>query len=46
MELLPAARQESTTGILVTREAWVAAYAGRQDIVRDGTVSTLTGVAP
>jgi len=44
--LTDAARQEGTTVILVTHEARVAAYAGRQVIVRDGTVSTLTGVAP
>jgi putative ABC transport system ATP-binding protein len=44
--LTDAARQEGTTVILVTHEARVAAYAARQDIVREGTVSTLTGVAP
>jgi putative ABC transport system ATP-binding protein len=44
--LTDAARQEGTTVILVTHEARVAAYASRQVIVRDGTVSTLTGVAP
>ncbi|MGH3206514.1 MAG: ABC transporter ATP-binding protein [Trebonia sp.] len=44
--LTDAARQEGTTVILVTHEARVAAYAARQVIVRDGTVSTLTGVAP
>ena len=41
-----AARQEGTTVILVTHEARVAAHASRQVIVREGTVSTLTGVAP
>jgi putative ABC transport system ATP-binding protein len=44
--LADAARQEGTTVILVTHEARVAAHASRQVIVRDGTVSTLTGVAP
>ena len=44
--LTDAARQEGTTVILVTHEARVAAYAGRQVIVRDGTVSTLTGAQP
>ena len=44
--LTDAARQEGTTVILVTHEARVAAYADRRVIVRDGTVSTLTGVAP
>ncbi len=44
--LTDAARQEGTTVILVTHEARVAAYAGRQVIVRDGAVSTFTGVAP
>ena len=40
------ARTKGTTVILVTHEARVAAYAGRRVIVRDGMVSTLTGVAP
>ena len=44
--LTDTARQEGTTVILVTHEARVAAYAPRQVIVRDGTVSTLTGVSP
>jgi putative ABC transport system ATP-binding protein len=44
--LVGLAREEGTTVILVTHEARVAAYAARQVIVRDGTVSTLTGVAP
>jgi len=44
--LTAAAREASTTVILVTHEARVAAYADRQVIVRDGLVSTLTGVAP
>lgn len=44
--LADAAREQGTTVILVTHEARVAAYADRQVIVRDGTVSTLTGVAP
>jgi putative ABC transport system ATP-binding protein len=37
------AREQGTTVILVTHDARVAAYAGREVIVRDGTVSTLTG---
>jgi putative ABC transport system ATP-binding protein len=44
--LTAAAREEGTTVILVTHEARVAAYADREVIVRDGTVTTLTGVAP
>ncbi|HJZ02200.1 MAG TPA: ATP-binding cassette domain-containing protein, partial [Streptosporangiaceae bacterium] len=41
-----AAREQGTTVILVTHDARVAAYAGREVIVRDGTVGTLTGAAP
>ena len=45
MDLLTsAAREQGTTVILVTHEARVAAYAGREIIVRDGQVSSLTGV--
>ena len=33
----------ATTLILVTHDARVAAYADREVVVRDGTVSTLTG---
>jgi putative ABC transport system ATP-binding protein len=43
--LVEAAREQSTTVILVTHEARIAAYADREVIVRDGKVSTLTGVA-
>src|SRR5260221_237080 len=44
MDLLTAAARElGTTVILVTHDARVAAYADREVIVRDGTVSTLTG---
>ena len=32
--------------VLVTHDALVAAYADREVIVRDGKVSTLTGVQP
>jgi putative ABC transport system ATP-binding protein len=39
--LVAAARDEGTTVILVTHEARVAAYADREVIVRDGTVTTL-----
>ncbi len=47
MNLLTAsAREQNTTVILVTHEARVAAYADREVIVRDGRVSTLTGVTP
>jgi putative ABC transport system ATP-binding protein len=45
MQLLSAAvRERGTTVVLVTHDARTAAYAGREIIVRDGTVSTLTGV--
>jgi putative ABC transport system ATP-binding protein len=44
--LIAAAREQGTTVVLVTHDARVAAYADREIIVRDGTVSTLTGVAP
>ena len=40
------AREQSTTVILVTHDARVAAYADREVIVRDGTVSSLTGAVP
>ena len=47
MDLLTAAaREHGTTVVLVTLDARVAAYADREVIVRDGTVSTLTGAAP
>jgi putative ABC transport system ATP-binding protein len=47
MSLLTAgAREQGTTVILVTHDARVAAYAEREVIVRDGTVSTLTGATP
>jgi putative ABC transport system ATP-binding protein len=36
------AREEGTTVVLVTHDARVAAYAEREVIVRDGTVTTLT----
>jgi putative ABC transport system ATP-binding protein len=39
------AREQGTTVILVTHDARVAAYANREVIVRDGTVSSLTGAA-
>ncbi len=41
-----AAREHGTTVILVTHEPGVAAYADREVIVRDGTVSSLTGATP
>jgi putative ABC transport system ATP-binding protein len=41
-----AAREQGTTVILVTHDARVAAYADREVIVRDGTVSSLTAAAP
>ena len=40
------AREQGTTVILVTHDARVAAYADREVIVRDGKLSSLTGVAP
>src|SRR5271166_3662118 len=47
MDLLTAAaREHGTTVILVTHDARVAAYADREVVVRDGTVSTLTGATP
>jgi putative ABC transport system ATP-binding protein len=44
--LTAAARDQGTTVILVTHDARVAAYADREVIVRDGTVSSLTGATP
>ena len=44
--LTAAAREHGTTVILVTHDARVAAYADREVVVRDGKVSTLTGVEP
>jgi putative ABC transport system ATP-binding protein len=46
--LVSAAREHGTTVILVTHEPRVAAYAGREVIVRDGKVHSLAaqGVAP
>ncbi len=41
-----AAREQGSTVILVTHDARVAAYADREVIVRDGTVTSLTGAAP
>jgi putative ABC transport system ATP-binding protein len=38
------AREQGTTVILVTHDARIAAYADREVIVRDGTVTTLTPV--
>ncbi len=47
MDLLTAAvREHGTTVVLVTHDARVAAYADREVVVRDGRVSTLTGVQP
>ena len=44
MELLSsAAREQSTTVVLVTHEPRVAAYADREVIVRDGRVTSLSG---
>ena len=40
------AREQGTTVILVTHDARVAAYADREVIVRDGTVTLLTGAVP
>jgi len=41
--LTVAAREQGTTVILVTHEARIAAYARREVVVRDGTVTSLTG---
>jgi putative ABC transport system ATP-binding protein len=41
--LTAAAREQGSTVILVTHDARVAAYAGREVVVRDGTVTSLTG---
>jgi putative ABC transport system ATP-binding protein len=47
MNLLTAAvREQATTVVLVTHDVRVAAYADREIIVRDGRISTLTGVQP
>ncbi|GAA3351840.1 ABC transporter ATP-binding protein [Amorphoplanes nipponensis] len=43
--LVGAAREQGTTVVLVTHEPRVAAYAGREVIVRDGKVHTLTAEA-
>jgi putative ABC transport system ATP-binding protein len=44
--LTAAAREQGTTVILVTHEARIAAYAGREVVVRDGAVGSLTGATP
>ena len=44
--LTVAAREQGTTVILVTHEARIAAYAGREVVVRDGAVGSLTGATP
>jgi putative ABC transport system ATP-binding protein len=44
--LVSAVREQETTVVLVTHDARVAAYADREVVVRDGTVSTLTGAKP
>ncbi len=44
--LVAAARERGTTVVLVTHDARVAAYADREVVVRDGTVTTLTGAKP
>jgi len=41
--LVETARSEGASVVLVTHDARVAAYADREVVVRDGTVSTLTG---
>jgi putative ABC transport system ATP-binding protein len=41
-----AAREQGSTVILVTHDARVAAYAGREVVVRDGTVGSLAEAAP
>src|ERR1700689_2494610 len=44
--LVSAVREQGTTVVLVTHDARVAAYADREVVVRDGTISTLTGAKP
>jgi putative ABC transport system ATP-binding protein len=44
--LTDVARERGTTVVLVTHDARVAAYAGREGVVRDGAISTLTGARP
>ena len=44
--LTAAAREQGSTVILVTHEARIAAYAGREVVVRDGAVGSLTGATP
>jgi putative ABC transport system ATP-binding protein len=44
--LTAAARDQGTAVVLVTHDARVAAYADREVIVRDGTVSSLTAAVP
>jgi putative ABC transport system ATP-binding protein len=44
--LTAAAREQGATVILVTHDARVAAYADREVVVRDGRVTSLTGVGP
>jgi putative ABC transport system ATP-binding protein len=41
-----AAREQGTTVILVTHDARVAAYAGREIVVRDGMAGALAGAKP
>jgi putative ABC transport system ATP-binding protein len=43
--LVTSAREQGTTVVLVTHEARVAAYADREVVVRDGTVTTLSPIA-
>ena len=43
--LTAAAREQGTTVLLVTHEARVAAYADREVIVRDGQVTSLSGLS-
>jgi len=43
--LVGAAREHGTTVVLVTHEARVAAYADREVVVRDGTVTSLAPIA-
>jgi putative ABC transport system ATP-binding protein len=43
--LVTSAREQGTTVVLVTHEARVAAYADREVVVRDGTVTSLSPIA-
>jgi len=43
---LPLRATHGKVAAQVTHDAWVAAHADREAVVRDGKVTTLTGAAP